>query len=111
MRLVHGLLGRPVAPFDTLDARYSERREVPALIGYRVATPLPGEVSRDEVQAVPFPAYLLDCGVRLLTWNHLEPAMVPVVAKENPDGVTPCAALPYCTDPYIPRGNATRQVQ
>jgi transcriptional regulator with XRE-family HTH domain len=76
---------------DALETRYSERREVLALFGYLVATPLPSEaeiawareVSREELQAVPFPAYLLDCGVRLLAWNRLVPAIFPVVAYEG----------------------------
>ena len=57
-----------------LEARYSERREVLELFGHAVASPLPtgAEIdwacafSHSELHEVMFPAYLLDCGHRLL---------------------------------------------
>lgn len=74
-----------------LDARYSECHDVLALFGYRVATPLPStaditwarEVAAEELAAVPFPAYLLDCGVRLLAWNRFVPHIFPVVGQNQ----------------------------
>lgn len=64
-----------------LDARYSERREVLELFGYTVATPPPtdeevawaAEISRPEIQAAPFPAYVLDCAHRIVAWNQTVP--------------------------------------
>lgn len=74
-----------------LDARYSERREVLGLFGYQTATPLPDAAdiawARASVQldltAVPVPAYLLDCGARLLAWNMIVPALFPVMSLER----------------------------
>lgn len=74
-----------------LEVRYNERREVLALFGYQAAAPLPDAaeiawaraVARPELEAVAFPAYLLDCGVRLLAWNRLLPALFPVVGHEG----------------------------
>lgn len=67
-----------------LDARYSERREILELFGYVVATPLPmdEEISwarascQHELHDVPFPAYVLDCLPRLLTWNRHVPRLL-----------------------------------
>lgn len=81
---------------EALEARYSERREVLALFGYRVAMPLPDEqeiawarsVATAELSTVPFPAYLLDCGIRLLAWNQPLAALFPVVANEGPQIIT-----------------------
>jgi transcriptional regulator with XRE-family HTH domain len=75
---------------EALDARYSERREILALFGYLIATRLPTQVEiewaqqvcRDDLHAVPFTAYLLDCGHRLLAWNHYMPMLFPVVGDE-----------------------------
>ena len=63
---------------DALDARYTERRDVLSLFGYAVAVPLPTPadlewartVSRGELDAFPFPAYVLDCTHRLIAWNE-----------------------------------------
>lgn len=60
-----------------LGARFSERREVLELFGYRVATPPPNAAEiawaaglcRRELEAVPFPAYAIDCTLRLVAWN------------------------------------------
>lgn len=68
---------------SVLDARYTERRDVLEMFGYVVDAPLPNEaeiewavgVYRAELSDVPFPAYLLDCGHRLLVWNRLAPRL------------------------------------
>src|SRR5262245_8297458 len=73
-----------------LEARYSERREILALFGYTIATPLPTEeeltwarhVCHDELHGVPFPAYMLDCGHRLIAWNRYVPRILGAVAEE-----------------------------
>ncbi len=66
---------------SALQAGYSERREILELFGYTVDNPLPGEaeiswalsVCRAELSSAPFPAYLLDCGHRLLAYNRYYP--------------------------------------
>jgi transcriptional regulator with XRE-family HTH domain len=76
---------------EALGAHYSERREILALFGYLIATRLPTEaeilwarhVCRDDLHTVPFPAYLLDCGHRLLAWNRYMPMLFPVIADET----------------------------
>lgn len=60
-------------------ARYTERRDVLELFGYIVDAPLPNEQDiqwaisgcHAELDNAVFPAYLLDCGHRLLYWNEL----------------------------------------
>ncbi|QPC81914.1 hypothetical protein G4Y79_19825 [Phototrophicus methaneseepsis] len=60
-----------------LNAHYIERRDLLELFGYVVDMPLPDDeaiqwaisVCHDELTSVQFPAYLLDCGHRLLYWN------------------------------------------
>lgn len=71
---------------DALGARYSERREVLALFGYLVATPLPDaaeiawarEVCRGELRDAAFPAYTIDCATRLIAWNASFPRLLGV---------------------------------
>src|SRR5919108_3147501 len=73
-----------------LDARYSERREVLELFGYTVASPLPMEdeigwacaLSHGELHQVMFPAYLLDCGHRLLAWNRFIPRIIGIAPDQ-----------------------------
>jgi transcriptional regulator with XRE-family HTH domain len=97
-RLESGRVAQPERPtleriLTALDARYSERREVFALFGYTVVTPAPSEadrawaraVSRRELHAVPFPAYVLDCTHHLIAWNGYLPRLL---------GVAPDAPLP-----------------
>jgi MmyB-like transcription regulator ligand binding domain/Helix-turn-helix domain len=75
-----------------LAAQYSERRDVLALFGYLVTTPLPTEaeitwarhVCCSELHGVTFPAYLLDCAHRLLAWNRYIPKILKRVA-EHPE--------------------------
>lgn len=60
-----------------LNAGYSERRDILALFGYASSTPLPNDhdfewaraAAAQELQDAQFPAYLLDCGHRLVSWN------------------------------------------
>lgn len=63
---------------DALAARFSERREVMELFGYVMSCTPPGdedmvwarETARPELDTFPFPAYVLDCTTRLITWNR-----------------------------------------
>ena len=75
---------------DALRIPYADRREVLELFGYAVAGRPPTEadvawaceVSRRELAAVDFPAYVLDCAHRLLAWNRYFARLLGVV----PDG-------------------------
>jgi len=97
-RLESGRVAQPERPtleriLTALDARYSERREIFALFGYTVTTPAPTvadrawarEISRRELRAVTFPAYVLDCTHHLIAWNGYLPRLL---------GVAPDAQLP-----------------
>lgn len=69
-----------------LDARYGEQRTVLELYGYTITTPLPNvaeidwarTVCQNELHEVAFPAYVLDCGHRLIGWNRFVPLMFGV---------------------------------
>jgi transcriptional regulator with XRE-family HTH domain len=75
-----------------LDARYTERRDILEMFGYVVDAPLPNDaeiewavgVYQAELSDVPFPAYLLDCGHRLLVWNRLAPTLF-AFERRTPD--------------------------
>jgi transcriptional regulator with XRE-family HTH domain len=64
-----------------LGARYTERRDILEVFGYLVDAPLPSaddiawavSVCQAELNSAVFPAYLLDCSHRVLTWNRLLP--------------------------------------
>jgi transcriptional regulator with XRE-family HTH domain len=66
-----------------LGARYTERRDILEVFGYVVDAPMPNadeiawavNVCQTELNSAVFPAYLLDCAHRLLTWNHLLPKL------------------------------------
>jgi transcriptional regulator with XRE-family HTH domain len=66
-----------------LNARYTERRDILEMFGYVVDAPLPTEaeiawaveVCQPELHDMIFPAYLLDCGHRLLAWNQFVPRL------------------------------------
>jgi len=66
-----------------IGARYTERRDILELFGYVVDAPLPGEseiqwaidACQSDLDSAVFPAYLLDCAHRLLTWNALVPQL------------------------------------
>ena len=90
-RLESGKIVQPECPtveriLDALGASYADRRETLGLFGYRVATPPPtaGErawaarVAQREVDAFPFPAYVLDCTHRLVCWNRHLPHLLGV---------------------------------
>lgn len=73
-----------------LGAGYSDRREVLALFGYMLATPLPSDdeiawarhVCARELRDATFPAYVLDCAHRLLAWNRFVPRVLRCIADE-----------------------------
>jgi transcriptional regulator with XRE-family HTH domain len=75
-----------------LGARYTERRDILELFGYMVDAPLPDEAEivwaiaacQNDLDSAVFPAYLLDCGHRLLTWNRLLPKLFRL--KQQPGG-------------------------
>src|SRR5579871_3010026 len=64
---------------SALGAHYTERRDILELFGYVVDAPLPDQqeiawaidACREELDQAVFPAYLLDCGHRLLVGNRL----------------------------------------
>jgi len=66
-----------------LEARYTERRDILERFGYLVDAPLPTEqeinwavnLCQAELESAIFPAYLLDCGHRLLVWNAMFPRL------------------------------------
>lgn len=85
-----------------LDARHSERRLVLAQYGYALPTLPPTDAERDwaraeiepDLQATPFPAYLLDCLHRLMSWNRLVPRMFGIVAEDPTLGGLAGCSLP-----------------
>lgn len=94
-----------------LDARYSERKDLLALFGYLVATPLPDaaerawarDVSARQLEEVPFPAYLLDLATTIVAWN----AQFTRLLGDAADGLLPAALtgrplLAYWIDPASP---------
>lgn len=66
-----------------LGAWYTERRDVLEVFGYVVDAPIPDEdeiawainACQAELDSAVFPAYLLDCAHRLLTWNAIFPKL------------------------------------
>lgn len=68
---------------DALDVRYNERRDILERFGYTVSTPPPTaaeiawarDLSQRELQAATYPAYVLDCTLRLIAWNRFVPAL------------------------------------
>jgi hypothetical protein len=112
-RLESGRVAQPVRPtleriLMALGARYSERRDVLELFGYTVATDPPTEadiawareVSSYELQSAQFPAYMLDCTVRLHAWNRFVPKLIGVDADAPAlDGLTSRTLLALWFDP------------
>ncbi len=74
-----------------LGARYTERRDLLELFGYIVDVPLPDEseiawaitACQHDLDSAVFPAYLLDCTHRPLTWNSLAPRLFPIAAFQS----------------------------
>jgi transcriptional regulator with XRE-family HTH domain len=74
-----------------LNARYTERREILELFGYVVDAPIPMTeeiqwaiaVCQTELDSAVFPAYLLDCAHRLLTWNQLVPHLFTAASLKH----------------------------
>ena len=66
-----------------MGAKYSERHEVLAMFGYLIDAPIPSSAAitwavascQTELDRAVFPAYLLDCAHRLLTWNASVPKL------------------------------------
>jgi len=79
-----------------LGARYTERRDVLEMFGYIVDTPLPDaaeiewavKACQRELQDVSFPAYLLDCGHRLLAWNGFVDALFNLNVAASIGGIS-----------------------
>jgi transcriptional regulator with XRE-family HTH domain len=79
-----------------LSARYTERRDILELFGYVVDAPLPNqadiqwavEICQTELNSAVFPAYLLDCGHRLLAWNRYVLKLFNIKALNQPSFVS-----------------------
>lgn len=112
-RLESGRVAQPVRPtleriLSALGARYSERRDVLEMFGYTVATDPPTpediawarEVCSYELQSAQFPAYMLDCTVRLHAWNRFVPKL-PGINPDDPAlaGLTSRTLLALWFDP------------
>lgn len=100
-----------VRVLDALDARHGERRDVLALFGYRVATPLPTaadcawarETCRHQLHEVPFPAYALDCATRLIAWNgQFARLLAAAPGRPAPGALTTRPLLAAWFDPAAP---------
>ncbi len=71
---------------DALDARYTERREIMEAYGYLVPAQIPTDaeiewaisLARRELDAVDFPAVVVDCAQRLIAWNDQLPRLFGV---------------------------------
>lgn len=87
-RVESGRVARPERPtierlLDALDAPFSDRRDVLEAFGYAVAASPPNAAerawaraeARAELDASPFPAYVLDCTHRIVAWNGLVPRL------------------------------------
>jgi transcriptional regulator with XRE-family HTH domain len=82
-RVESGKVQRPLRQtleriLKALHARYSECQHILELYGYRVSIPIPDEAeitwalqaSQADLDAVLFPAYVLDCRHELIAWNQ-----------------------------------------
>ena len=115
-RLESGRVGQPERPtleriLDALGARFSERREVLELFGYTVRPEPPTRedadwarsISRAELEAFPFPAYVLDCTPRLIAWNDAFPELLGLaVSGPLPAWLTQGSFLAAWFDPHSP---------
>ena len=90
-----------------LDAQYSERREILEMFGYTVSTPIPSQTAiqwavaacQEELESAVFPAYLLDCAHRLLTWNALVPKLFELPNICSQAQTEPISMLKVVFDP------------
>lgn len=115
-RVEAGRVVQPARPtleriLAALDARYSERRAVLERFGYTVATPLPAAeeiawaraAARRDLDEFPFPAYVLDCGVRLIAWNGRFPRLLGVAPGDRlPQRLAGRSLLAAWFDPASP---------
>ena len=78
-------LSRIVEALDAISpVPIKERHQIFAVYGYRKSYPLPNQREidgaiqewKEKYQNVPYPAYLVDCGQRLLDWNKYAPRLV-----------------------------------
>ena len=115
-RVESGRVAQPERPtlervLAALGAGFAERREVLTAFGYVVATPPPDEADRAwarsacrrDLDAVAFPAYVLDCTHRLVAWNRFLPRLLGV-APTDPRLVrlTERSMLAHWFDPASP---------
>jgi transcriptional regulator with XRE-family HTH domain len=117
-RVESGKVAQPERPtlervLSALGARYGERREVLEAFGYAVTTSPPDETDRAwaaaacrrELEAVAFPAYLLDCTTRLIAWNRSLPRLLGAGPDDPlPDELTRRSILALWFDPTSPLG-------
>jgi transcriptional regulator with XRE-family HTH domain len=117
-RVESGKVAQPERPtlervLSALGARYGERREVLEAFGYAVANPPPDEgdrvwaaaACRRELDAVAFPAYLLDCTTRLIAWNRYLLRLLGAGPDDPlPDELTRRSILALWFDPTSPLG-------
>lgn len=128
-RLESGRVAQPVRPtleriLTALGSRYSERRDVLESFGYTVSTDPPTEddiawardICRHELDASAFPAYVVDCTVRLIAWNRYVPSLFGIPQEgslfrqltERPllaswfDPASPLARLVVEPDVFLP---------
>jgi transcriptional regulator with XRE-family HTH domain len=88
-----------------LDAHYTERRDILELFGYVMDSPLPTPAERkwavnvcgDDLDSAVFPAYLLDCAHRLLSWNAFLPKVfnMRIISRQS----APVSILRLLFDP------------
>lgn len=91
---------------SALGAQYSERREVLEMFGYLVDAPIPSDAAIEwaigacekELEGALFPAYLLDCAHRLLTWNRLVPRIFDLERIRRRAGSAHASALKIVFD-------------
>jgi hypothetical protein len=115
-RLESGRVLQPELPtldriLGALAISYRERKELLELFGYTVPVllPEPAEIdqaraiSRRELTEVPFPAYVLDCAVRLIAWNEFFPRLFGLKSGEPlPSVLTRDTFLAAWFDPGSP---------
>jgi transcriptional regulator with XRE-family HTH domain len=103
---------------SALGVRYGESRELLEAFGYAVATPPPNDADRawaadvlqSDLDGVMFPAYVLDCTVRLAAWNQYLPRLLGLPAGAPlPGALLRRSMLFGWYDPATPLGAAVRE--